>query len=172
MTYAITILIAALLVQSPAEYLDAARELVPLLRGIERRLPSEVAVRPGALPPSPFSGQRATLFAFRVTKERPLLTESTEQAVKELLAWQKSPRQHPSTAPLAGAWTEHLVTAVEDLIAGSGGEPGTCALPCAVSLLADPSDAFGQTPRERQGARDVILLEALALAAADQTRPR
>ena len=170
MMYAITILVLGLLGQSPAEYLDAARELVPLLRGIERRLPSEVAVRPGALPPSPFSGQRATLFAFRVTKERRLLTESTEQAVKDLLAWQKSPGQHPATAPLAGAWTEYLVAAVEELIAGSDVEPRSCDLSCAVSLLADPSDAFGQTPRERQETRDVILLEALALAAADQAQ--
>jgi len=172
MIHAVTILLVSLLGQAPADYLDAARELAPLLRGIERRLPSEVAVRPDALPPSPFSGQRATLFAFRVTKERPLLTPATEQAIADLLAWQKSPRQHPRTAPLAGAWAEYLVTAVEELLADAPAGAEACDLVCAVSLLADPSDAFGTTPRERQRLRDVILLEALALAAADQAPPR
>ncbi|MDP1569867.1 MAG: hypothetical protein Q8L86_07680 [Vicinamibacterales bacterium] len=172
MTHAVAILLVSLLGQAPAEYLEAARELAPLLGGIERRLPSEVTVRPGALPPSPFSGQRATLFAFRVTKERPLLTPATEKAIADLLAWQKSPRQHPGTAPLAGAWAEYLVAAVEDLLAEAPAGAEACDLPCVVSLLADPSDAFGATPLERQQTRDVILLEAIALAAADQTPPR
>jgi hypothetical protein len=167
MPYAITILLVSLLGQAPAEMLDAARELAPLLRGIERRLPSQVTVRPDALPPSPFSGQRATLFAFRVGKERPALDEGTERAIRDLLAWQAAPARHPNSAPLAGLWMEHLLMLVEDATYDPAGAAPDCELACAVASLLDPGEAFGETRRERLEIRDLILLEALAAAVAD-----
>jgi hypothetical protein len=171
MKFVVSLMLASLIGQAPAEVLDVARELAPLLRGIERRLPSELAVRPGQLPPSPFSGQRATLFAFRVSKERPELYESTEAAIKELLDWQAAPAKHPNTAPLAGLWMERLMVHVGDAIAGTADVP-ECDLTCTVSQLGDPGDAFGESPKERQETRDLILLQALAEAVAERTPPR
>jgi len=167
----VAVALLSLLGQAPTAHLEAARDLAPLLRGIERRLPAEVTVRPDTLPPSPFTGSRATLFAFRVAKDRPVLDQATERAIRDLLAWEANPDAHPATTPLAAAWVTHLQAQMEAASEGIG-ETAACALDCTVSRMQQPGDLFGANPRERQEARDLMLMDALATAVADPATPR
>jgi hypothetical protein len=176
MRSAVAIALAGLLAQVPAGFVDAAEQLAPLLRGIERRLPGEVRVGPGALPPSPFSGTRATLFAFRVAKDRPILDEPVTKAIDQLLSWHAARDRQPATTDLAGAWVRHLMAQMAALDAlaaeGTGRTPADCDLACVIVALRAPTELFGRTRQERLQTRDLVLLEALADAVAELAPPR
>jgi hypothetical protein len=148
------------------ERAEAARELVPLLNGIERRVSSRIKLEPGELMPSPYSGSRGTLFAFRIVDGRARLDERVREAIDRLLAWHKAPGAGGSPATgLADVWMDHLVLKVGGMAEpGPGQRPGMCDVTCTVSSLLDPPASFGRTGRERQEARDWILLDALAEA--------
>lgn len=145
----------------PAEI--AARQLVPLLRDVRRRLDPQIGVRPGTLPPSPFTGRNSTLFAVTIGVTSMDVDQAVLKAIDRLLAWDPDEPLAPRDRELLAAWLDELQVRVLSRMAARG-QGVRCEDPCVVQHLTSPDATFGATPREQVETRDAIMLEALAAA--------
>lgn len=147
------------------ERVDAARSLVPLLNDLERRMSGRLRLEPGTLPPSPFSGGRSTLFAFKIVEGRAELDDRVVRAIERLRAWAKAPDPAASeAAELADTWMDHLLVTIGAFLPTEQAAPGACDAACTAALLLKPGESFGRSRAEREEARDWVLAEALAAA--------
>jgi hypothetical protein len=142
-----------------AERAKAARSLVPLLEDVKRRARSGMAVTPGNVPDSPFTGTQTTLLAFTIGKNRAAADPSVVKAMDQLLAWTPGDRSAAAESALFDEWLDQLslkATAVnlkKNLVA--------CDTDCVVQTMTRLDDSWGGSPRERAELRDMTLLEAL-----------
>jgi hypothetical protein len=151
----------------PAEI--AARQLVPILRDVRRRLDPQLGVRPGTLPPSPFTGRNSTLFAVTIGVRSMEVDEAVLKALDRLLAWDPDEPLAPRDRELVAAWLDELQVRVLSRMA-AGGQGMRCEDPCVVQHLTRPGTMFGATPREQVETRDAIMLDALAAVATTSQR--
>lgn len=145
-----------------------ARALVPLLKDVRQSIGSRLIVEPGTLPPSPITGRNSTLVAFKMFRRSVEVTPSVVEAMDRLLGWDQQRPLEPANHVLMEEWVENLRVKVLGRLA-AGGKGVGCDDACLVGHLTKPGALFGNTRRERQEARDDLLLTALSDAV---TKPR
>lgn len=146
---------------------DAARALVPLLAGVRERIEtSRWSVRPGSLPPSPFTGRQSQIVGLTVGKSPGEVDPKVRKAMEQLQAWKIGGTPGPE-AVLFGHWLTALRLRGSTLRT----PPSDCDTACVVDLFTEPGGAFGPSPAERAAVRDQLLLEALVVAI-DEAEPR
>ena len=153
--------------ESPMSTEEAARALVPLLAGVRERIDtSRWRVRPGSLPPSPFTGRQSQIIGLTVGKSPVQVDPEVRQAMEQLQAW-KVDGPPGREAVLFGHW----LTALQLRGSNLRTPPSACDTACVVDLFTEPGEAFGSTPDERAATRDQLLLETLVVAV-DEAQPR
>jgi hypothetical protein len=141
----------------------AARTLVPLLKDVRARVESRFSVEPGTLPPSPITGRQSTLFAVRIGIRSRQLDEKVVQAMDRLLRWDTRQPLGAEDHALVERWLEALQVKVLARLAAAR-LPVACDVECVVQRLTNPDSVFGASGKDRQEARDDLLLQALVEA--------
>lgn len=152
---------------APMSTEDAARALVPLLAGVRERIDTaRWSVRPGTLPPSPFTGRQSQIIGLTVGKSPVQVDPKVRKAMEQLQAWtiDAPPGRE---AVLFGHWLTALRLRGSNLRT----PPSACDTACVVDLFTEPGEAFGSSPDERVATRDQLLLETL-IVAVDEAEPR
>ena len=166
------LLLAALLITSlaaspqpqlPPENLVAAEQLLPLLKDLNQRLQPHFRVWQGALPPSPFTGQRSAAVAISIGRKQVKVDESVRQALGRLVKWDPTSDPGSAEAILFDEWLRELRTKTAGIIAVKS-DLTTCDTDCVVERLTRLDGTFGRSNKERQELRDYLMVEALTAA--------
>jgi len=148
---------------STAQRHEAARALVPLLKGVKAHAQPGATVKPGTVPDSPFTGTQTTLFAFTVSKRSVPVDPRVVTAMNRLLDWNVGAPGQDENARLFDRWLVEL----EARSAAAGrlkGDSGLCDVTCVVGRMTTLNETWSSSPKNRADARDEMLLEALKVA--------
>jgi hypothetical protein len=115
------------------------------------------------LPPSPITGRQSTLFAVRIGIRSRQLDEKVVQAMDRLLRWDTRQPLGAEDHALVERWLEALQVKVLARLAAAR-LPVACDVECVVQRLTNPDSVFGASGKDRQEARDDLLLQALVEA--------
>lgn len=143
-----------------AARLQAARTLVPLLKGVKQRAQPGPTVQRGSVPNSPFTGTQTTLFAFSIGKRAVPVDPRVVAALDRLLAWNIGGTPVDDTPALFDRWLEELSATSSAALRLQGGS-GTCDASCVARRMTTLDETWGASPRERSDVRDEALLQAL-----------
>lgn len=144
----------------------AAKALQPLLQQVRTRMQSPgVAVTPGALPPSPFTGRSSAAVAVTVGRQPAKVDPKVLEAMDRLLAWDRTLVAGEETTTLFLRWLDQLKLKVTTV---GPPDPRACDTACVVARLAKPDERFGKSRAERERTRDELLVFALSDALGDQ----
>lgn len=146
------------------DLLATAKTLVPLLAELRDKVSPHLTVRPGTLPPSPFTGRSSTIVAVQVGRESLDVEPRTLAAMDRLLAWDRTQPLPPEDRALVERWIEELRLALIARMPGPARDSG-CDNACVVAELTGAGVLFQGTAAERADARNAVLLDALAAAA-------
>lgn len=149
---------------------QAADELVPLLKSVRGRLQPRFGVQPGALPPSPFTGQQSTAAAVRIGKVEIQVDARVRAAIDRLLAWNRKVEPETADATLFVHWLDQ-VRSRASWVRPPGSTSLECDTACTVERFTKPGEAFGRSKNDREEMRDQLLLEAL-VDAVEELEPR
>ena len=138
-----------------------ARSLVPLLKDVRRSVGTKAIVEPGTLPPSPFTGRNSTLVAVRIGFRSVNVEPKVVEAMDRLLAWNPQQPLKAEDRALVERWVEELRVKVLGRLAATA-KGVACDDACLTGHISNASSLFGSTKREREEARDELLLTALA----------
>jgi hypothetical protein len=148
---------------SAAQRRDAARALIPLLKGVKAHAQPGVTVTPGTAPDSPFTGTQTTLFAFSLSKRSVPVDPRVVAAMNRLLDWNAGAPGQEENARLFDRWLVEL----EARSAAAGrmrGDVGLCDVTCVVARMTTLNETWSSSPKNRADVRDELLLEALKVA--------
>jgi hypothetical protein len=120
----------------------------------------QISVEPGSLPPSPITGRSSTLFAVRIGIRSRQVDERVVEAMDRLLMWDMRQPLGNDDRDLVARWLDELEVKVLARLAAAG-LPVACDEVCVVQRLTNPDSVFGASAKDRQEARDDLLIEAL-----------
>lgn len=143
---------------------EAARALVPLLKGVQAHGQPGATVKPGAVPNSPFAGTQTTLFAFTLSKRNVPVDPRVLTAMNRLLDWNIGAAGQEENARLFDRWLVELEARSSGALRMKG-ESGLCDATCVVARMTTLNDTWGSSPRTRADVRDEMMLEAFKVAA-------
>ena len=158
--------------QSPAQIVlgattaqrhDAARALVPLLKGVKAHAQPGATVKPGTVPDSPFTGTQTTLFAFSLSKRSVPVDPRVVAAMNRLLDWNAGAQGQEENSRLFDRWLVEL-EARSSALRRLKGESGLCDVSCVVERMTTLNETWSSSPKNRADVRDEMLLEALKVA--------
>lgn len=141
---------------------EAARSLVPLLADVKERATSNVTVRPGGAPDSPFAGTQTTLLAFTISRRNTPVEPQVIQAMDRLLKWTPGDRADAEQARLFDEWLNQLSRRATGLRLKDN--TGACDTACVVQTMTRLDETWGEQMRIRAETRDGVLLDAFAEA--------
>lgn len=142
---------------------EAARALVPLLKGVKAHAQPGATVKPGTVPDSPFAGTQTTLFAFTLSKRSVPVDPRVVTAMNRLLDWNVGAPGQEENARLFDRWLIELEARSAAAVRLKG-ESGLCDVACVVARMTTLNEAWSRSPRNRADVRDEMLLEALRVA--------
>lgn len=145
-----------------AQRQEAARALVPLLKGVRTHAQPGATLKPGTVPDSPFAGTQTTLFAFTLSKRSVPVDQRVVTAMNRLLDWNIGASGNDDIAQLFDRWLIELEARSTGALRLSGG--GLCDVNCIVKRMTTLDETWGSSPRNRADVRDELLLEALRVA--------
>ncbi|MGE3275878.1 MAG: penicillin acylase family protein [Vicinamibacterales bacterium] len=143
-----------------------ARTLVPLLEPIRKQLGGGIGVGPAALPPSPFTGQRATIFAMGVGAKDPEVPREVLKAVDTLLDWDYVLDKGSNAALIYEFWLLKLQPKAYAPRLGDFARRnfGAWDIRQVIDWMTHPDAPYGADAAARRQARDQILIDALVEA--------
>lgn len=145
---------------------QAARALVPLLKGVKAHAQPGARVRPGTAPNSPFTGRPSTLFAFTFSKHSVPVDPRVVEAMERLLRWNVAASDASGTdedTRLFDRWLVELEAQSSGALRLKGGAT-LCDVTCVVGRMTTLDDMWGSSPKTRADVRDELLLDALKVA--------
>jgi len=145
---------------------EAARALVPLLKGVKAHAQPGATVKPGSAPNSPFTGRPSTLFAFTLSKRSVPVDPRVVEAIDRLLTWNITASDTGGADENTRLFDRWLVE-LEARSSGAlrlRGEAGLCDVNCVVGRMTTLDEGWGSSPKNRGDVRDELLLEALKVA--------
>ena len=149
-----------------AQRREAARALVPLLKGVKAHAQPGATVKPGSAPNSPFTGQPSTLFAFTLSKRAVPVDPRVVEAMDRLLLWNVGTSEASGVdenTRLFDRWLVELEARSSGALRLKGGT-ALCDVACVVGRLTTLDDTWGSSPKNRADVRDEMMLEALKVA--------
>lgn len=149
--------------QLPPENLVAAQVLLPLLKDLHRRLQPHFRAWPGTLPPSPFTGQRTAIVAITIGRKQVEVDEDVKHALERLLKWDPTSATSSPEAMLFDEFLQQLKVKTGAFVAVQTDQV-TCDTNCVMQRFTRLDHAFGRSRKQREDARDYLMLEALAAA--------
>lgn len=141
---------------------QAARALVPLLKQVRQRARGGVAVQPGTVPNSPFTGTQTTLFAFTVSQRSVPVDARVVAAMDRLITWNINDPNTADTGRLFDEWLGELQVKNSGAMLMRGGPP--CDVTCLAKRMTTLDESWGASPKGRGESRDELLLDALTAA--------
>jgi hypothetical protein len=145
---------------------EAARALVPLLKGVKAHAQPGAALRPGTAPNSPLTGRPSTLFAFTLSKRSVPVDPRVVEAMDRLLLWNVAASDATGAdqdTRLFDRWLVELEARSSGALRLKGGT-ALCDVACVVGRMTTLDDMWGSSPKNRADVRDELLLEALKVA--------
>lgn len=142
---------------------EAARALVPLLKGVQAHAQPGATVKPGSVPDSPFAGTQTTLFAFTLSKRNVPVDPRVLAAMNRLLDWNIGAAGQEENARLFDRWLVELEARSSGALRMKGAS-GLCDATCVVSRMTTLNDTWGSSPKNRADVRDEMMLDAFKVA--------